>query len=244
MIHPKTQQPGLIKNMQLALHGPSVSPKSGVVKNIVIFLHGYGSNGDDLISLAAHWREFLPDTAFYSPNAPYPCGMASFTIGYQWFDLSGLDFHKFAKNVTCSLPILQTYINQLAELHELQTTKIALVGFSQGAIMSLRAGLERREPIAGIVGYSGAYLPEDDEHVRSRPDTLIIHGDLDDIVTIDYFYEAVAALQKLNVPLKSHVCQGLRHGIDEAGITLGGEFLKKVLYSDGKVKQRLSSPSY
>lgn len=223
----------MINTDLIKLKGPILGTYSGASpKSIVVLLHGYGSNGEDLISLANHWKTMLPDTLFVSPNAPFPCSIMPYAIGYQWFALPSLDLYTLSINVSESLPVLQRYIDCVLEEYNLSEKNLALVGFSQGCIMSISAGLSRGNELAGIVGYSGAYLPDNSLPIQSKPEILLVHGNNDDVVPISYFQESIQNLRKIGVKLQDHICFGLDHSIDEQGIALGGAFLREKLYKE------------
>ncbi|MGE0153445.1 MAG: alpha/beta hydrolase [Reyranellaceae bacterium] len=212
------------------LTGPSAGPlQEGRPKHLVILLHGYGANGDDLIGLAPVWAPVLPDTLFLAPNAPYPCDMNPF--GFQWFGISNLQPDIMLAGARGVAPTLDAYITAAMARHDLDESKTALVGFSQGTMMALHVGLRRANPFAGILGYSGA-LPGAAalrEEMQSRPPVLLIHGDADPMVPVQALHLAEQQLQALKVPVQTHVCPGLEHGIDEAGVELGARFLMKAL---------------
>ena len=138
------------------IDGPRMAPASGgPARSLVILLHGYGSNGDDLIGLVPHWRGALPDTAFVSPNAPERCPGAP--GGYQWWALTGGDR---AAGAASAAPVLDAFIDAELARHGLDDASLALVGFSQGTMMALQVGPRRAGPLAGIVGYSGMLADE------------------------------------------------------------------------------------
>jgi len=209
-----------------SLTGPSAPPKSGEAsRSIVVFLHGYGSNGDDLIGLAPYWRDALPDTLFVAPNAPQICPGAP--DGYQWWPLTSLSADARAAGVRVSAPALDALIDDLLARYGLPADRLALVGFSQGTMMALHVGPRRAEAIAGIVGFSG--MLADPEALAgetvTRPPVLLIHGDADDVLPASSTARAQAALEGLGFEVSSHISRGLGHSIDEAGLRLGRDFL-------------------
>jgi len=207
-----------------ALDGPRVPPLSGTARSLVILAHGYGSNGADLIGLVPHWREALADTAFVSPNAPYDCPGAP--GGFQWWGFGAGGTR--SDGVKSAAPILDAFIDaELARLG-LGDDRLALVGFSQGTMLSLYVGPRRERQIAGIVGLSGALI-DTGEAPRTRPPILLVHGDEDPMVPIDAFYRAKETLEREGFELTTHVSPGLGHGVDLAGLTLGKRFLSRVL---------------
>jgi phospholipase/carboxylesterase len=235
------------------LNGPRLPPHSrGPARQLVIFLHGYGADGNDLIDLGRAWQAALPDAAFVSPHAPEPCGQAP--VGRQWFPLTFRDPDERWIGVNKAAPILDRFLDaelarrQLppsaltlerfidAELGRLQLppSALALVGFSQGTMMALHVGLRRAVAPAAIVGYSGLLvLPDGAEpaaikpEVRAHPPILLLHGDRDDLIPAQALLMSAESLAQLETPVEWHLSSGLGHGIDEEGLRQGGEFLAR-----------------
>jgi len=206
------------------LTGPEMPPASGTVKRLVIFLHGLGSNGDDLLSLAELMD--LPDTHFISPNAPFPFDMAPF--GYQWFSLTSMHPQKMLEGAIIAAPILNHFIDHQRARFKLADADIALVGFSQGTMMSLYTSLRRPAPLAGVVGFSGALLgAELPAEITAKPPICLIHGAMDAVVPFAAMGMAEVALRAHGVALETHTRPTLGHGIDEQGIDLATTFLRK-----------------
>src|SRR6478752_9064383 len=156
------------------LDGPRLAPRSGKAKSLVVFLHGYGADGNDLIEIGRAWQPLLPDTAFVSPHAPRPCGQAP--TGREWFPLTMREPTERWTGVNAAAPVLDAFLNAELARHSLPGSALALVGFSQGTMMSLHVGLRRPTPPAAIVGYSGMLvMPENIDvgtfaaEIRSRP---------------------------------------------------------------------------
>jgi phospholipase/carboxylesterase len=213
----------------IPLDGPKSLPPAGEPRSMVIFLHGYGSNGADLMGLVPYWRGALPDTVFLAPNAPEPCPGAP--GGYQWWALTDLSPAARAAGVRKAAPALDGYIDAQLSLHGLSEDRLAVVGFSQGTMMALHAGPRRARTLAGIVGYSGMLADPEAlaAEVRTRPPVLLVHGDADPTLPVAALYQAKAVLEPLGFEVATHVSPGLGHGIDEAGLRLGGEFLVRRL---------------
>ena len=218
--------------MLSTLSGPSRKPASGgAPRQLVILLHGLGADGNDLIGLAPYWAPLLPDAEFVAPDAPFPCDMAPF--GRQWFSLQDRSPLSILAGVRAAAPILDAFVDEALKARNLDESRLALVGFSQGTMMSLYVGLRRAKALAGIIGFSGALIGAEalPEEIRSRPPVLLIHGDSDEIVPFAALSMAEQGLKAAGVPVDSLACPGLGHGIDEAGLKRGGAFLQKVLKS-------------
>ncbi len=209
------------------LDGPRLMPASGgAPKQLVVLLHGYGADGNDLISLGQYWRGALPDAAFVSPHAPEPCAANPFG-GRQWFELTFRDEAERCRGVQKAAPALDAFLDDQLEACGLGGEALALVGFSQGTMMALHAGLRRPKPLAGILGFSGMLVEPGrlKDEIRSRPPVMLIHGDRDDILPVEALYQARAALGAEGLAVEWHVRPGLGHGIDEEGLAMGGRFL-------------------
>lgn len=209
------------------LDGPRLAPASGGdPKQLVILCHGYGADGNDLIGLGGQWQTLLPDAAFVSPHAPEPCGMSP--MGYQWFPITRLDPDEYRTGVRAAAPLLDSFIDDELEAVGLDESALALVGFSQGTMMSLHVGLRRERPLAAILGYSGALAGPEElaGEIRSRPPVMLIHGDRDEVIPVQALHQAAQALGSVEVGVQWHISQGIGHGIDGAGLALGGEFLR------------------
>jgi phospholipase/carboxylesterase len=216
--------------MMPRLSGPSRPPASGgKPRRLVILLHGLGADGNDLIGLAPYWARLLPDAEFLSPNAPFPCDMAPY--GYQWFSSQDRSPEAVLGGVRAAAPILDAFIDEALEERGLGSGELALVGFSQGTMMSLFVGLRRAEPVAGIVGFSGRLLAPEllASELRSRPPVLLVHGTEDPLVPYSSLAAAETTLKAAGVPVETVTSVGIGHSIDDQGLRRGGQFLKKVL---------------
>jgi phospholipase/carboxylesterase len=212
------------------LSGPSHPPASGgKPKRLVILLHGLGADGNDLIGLAPYWARLLPEAEFVSPNAPFPCDMAPY--GYQWFSAQDRSPAAVLAGVRAAAPMLDAFIDEALAERGLSDADLALVGFSQGTMMSLFVGLRRAQPAAGILGFSGRLLAPEllASELRSRPRVLLVHGTEDPLVPYASLAAAEAALKEVGVPVETLTCPGIGHSIDENGLRRGGMFLRDVL---------------
>lgn len=209
----------------MALHqlsGPRLPPARGEATHLVVLCHGYGADGNDLIGLAPMWQRLLPTVAFVAPNAPEPCSTG---MGYQWFPISRIDPAEMARGVQGAAATLENFLE--AELARLNLTgdKLALVGFSQGTMMSLHVGLKRAVKPAAIVGYSGMLADQKPEASADAPPVLLIHGDADPMIPVGALFASAATLAGAGAAVQWHIAPGVGHSIDEVGLTLGGEFL-------------------
>ena len=211
------------------LSGPSIAPALGQApKQIVMLLHGVGADGNDLIGLAPHYQQALPDALFMSPDAPFPYDMAPY--GRQWFGLQDRSEPARLEGTQSTAPILDQFITATLAEHDLSDDKLALIGFSQGTMMSLYVGLRREKPLAGIIAQSGILIGPEllPAEIKSRPPVLLIHGDVDAVVPFAHMGKAEQALKANDVEVSAHARPGLGHGIDPEGIALGQQFLAKV----------------
>ena len=208
------------------IDGPSIHPLSGSqAKQLVIFCHGYGADGNDLIGLANYFQQILPDAYFISPNAPESCPMNP--MGYQWFDFTSNDPDLIWKKVNDAGEILNNFIdNKLNELN-LSDKDLSLVGFSQGTMMSLHVGLRRSVAMSSIVGFSGRLIREDtlSDDMKSKPPIYLIHGDQDPMVPYSDTINAAKILKDLDVDVQSHISPNTPHSIAQDGLEIAIKFL-------------------
>ncbi len=216
--------------MATQLTGPRVTPKSGVAKQLVVFLHGYGADGKDLIEIGKQWQKLLPDAAFVAPNAPEPCGMSP--MGRQWFALSMRDPNERWIGVEKARPVVDAFLDEELRSHNLPDSALAIVGFSQGTMMALHVGLRRARAPAAILGYSGILVgPEHLAQATARtpkgepPPVLLVHGEADETIPVDALFQSAEDLSKANIPTQWHLSRGIGHGIDGGGLLHGGMFL-------------------
>jgi phospholipase/carboxylesterase len=214
------------------LDGPRLEPKSGTARQLVVFLHGYGADGNDLIDIGRAWQGLLPDAAFVSPHAPRPCGQAP--VGREWFPLTFRDPDERWTGVNAAGPGLNAFLDAELTRRNLPPSALALVGFSQGTMMALHVGLRRAIAPAAIVGYSGMLVvPEAVDpdqfaaEISGRPPVLLVHGDSDQLIPVQALMHAAQGLAALEVPVQWHISEGIGHGIDQEGLRHGGEFLSR-----------------
>jgi phospholipase/carboxylesterase len=212
------------------LLGPATGPLAGgAPRQLVVLLHGVGADGQDLIGLAPMLAERLPHALFVAPDAPQPCDMAPY--GRQWFSLQDRRPAAMLAGARRTAPPLDAFLDELLRRHGLDEGRLALVGFSQGTMMSLLVGPRRAHPPAAILGFSGALLGAEDlpREARGRPPVMLVHGDADDVVPVDALFQAAAGLQGAEIPVQWIIRPGLPHSIDPYGIEAGGKFLKDML---------------
>lgn len=211
------------------ISGPAFGPASGAAaKRLVVLLHGWGADGNDLIGLAPVWARLLPDTAFVSPHAPYPCDMG---MGRQWFSLNDRNPAAMLAGTRAAAATINGFLDDALARYGLDDSRLALVGFSQGTMMSLYVAPRRARACAGVLGYSGALIDGASlaAETVSRPLMMLIHGEADEIVPCVALADAADRLAAVGISVETHLRPGLGHGIDEQGMILGGRFLERVL---------------
>ncbi|SFQ25429.1 phospholipase/carboxylesterase [Roseivivax halotolerans] len=216
--------------MTRVLQAGRKEPASGETRSVVVFLHGYGANGADLLGLADPLAEHLPDTLFLAPDAPEACAGAPF--GFQWFPIPWIDGSSQEDSeagMRAAAADLDAFLDSLMVDEDVMPEQVALFGFSQGTMMALQVAPRREDAVAGIVGFSGRLLEPDllaDEAV-SRPPVLLVHGDQDDVVPPQSMPEAAEALQSAGwSEVYGHVMKGTAHGIDPEGLGVALAFLR------------------
>ena len=216
--------------MTTQLTGPRLPARSGKAQQLVVFLHGYGADGKDLIDVGKQWQKLLPDTAFVSPNAPQPC--AGSPMGRQWFPLTMRDPDERWKGATAARPTIDAFLDAELQAAGLDDSKLAIVGFSQGTMMALHVGLRRARAPAAILGYSGVLVgPEHLAEATARtlrgepPPVLLVHGSADDVIPVEALFGSAQQLGEANIPTQWHLSAGIGHGIDGGGLVHGGMFL-------------------
>lgn len=206
-----------------------VPAASGRTKSAVVFLHGYGADGADLLGLAQPLAPHLPDTAFLAPDAPERSAANPF--GYQWFPIPWLDgsaAEAAQAGLMAAAADLDAFLDARLEEEGLTPAAMALVGFSQGTMMALHVAPRRAAPVAGVVGFSGRLLGPERlaAEARSRPPVLLVHGDQDQLVPPEALPEAAAALAEAGFEVATHVSHGTGHGIAPDGLAQALGFLR------------------
>lgn len=208
--------------MKKKLFGPSVLPASKKIKKIVLFLHGYGANGDDLISISDFWKDSIPNTIFISPHAPFKCDINP--RGYQWFSLNERTKEELARGLKECKVYLDDFLNEILSKYQLRIQDLIVVGFSQGTILSLNYFTEKKESCAGIIGYSGLFY---ESEINSKFPILLYHGKDDQLIDHINSIRASENLKNKNFEVECIIRENLGHSIDHYGIEKGKNFLKK-----------------
>lgn len=215
--------------MARELQGPEYGPHDGGdPKSLVLLLHGWGADGDDLIGLAPHWAPLLPDTVFLSPHAPEPCEAG---FGLRWFSLEDRTPAAMDAGAATAADDINAYLDAQMARFGIGADKVAFCGFSQGTMMSLFVAPRRAPSVAGVLGYSGRLVGGDTlaRDVKSRPQVMLIHGEADPMVPAAAMPHAAERLREAGMKVETHLRPGLGHGIDAEGLGLGGNFLKSLL---------------
>ena len=206
----------------------SINPLSKITpKQIIILCHGYGGDGKDISMLAVNWQRFLPDAIFLCPNAPEICSVNP--RGYQWFDLASEKEDIILEKSLIAEEKLSIFLDQALNNFQLDPSKLALVGFSQGCMMGIQVGLKKREKINCLIGYSGKIINHKhlSEHINSKPKIFLMHGLNDTIVSPTHLLEAKEYFSNKGIKIKTKLFQNCEHRIPVEGLSLGLEFLKK-----------------
>ncbi|RVV99865.1 phospholipase [Mesobaculum littorinae] len=207
-------------------------PAPGTARQVVVFLHGYGADGADLLSLADPLTDYMPDTVFVAPDAPEAC--VGNPMGFQWFPIPWIDGSSeeaAAQGMAQAVSDLDAYLDQVLEDEGLTADRMILFGFSQGTMMALFVAPRRPDEVAGIVGISGRLLQPEllaDEAV-SRPPVLLVHGDSDEVVPPAAMPEAAEHLQAAGFDVYAHVMKGMAHGIAPDGLQVALAFMRNRL---------------
>lgn len=196
-------------------------------RHIVILLHGYGANGDDLLSIGEQFAPHFPDVLFISPNAPTPCEMGG--PGFQWFSLAAYNPMAMKLGADAALPVLEDFISSLMDKYGVGDKDISLLGFSQGTMMSLHMGVKHPEMIRCILGFSGSLLiPQVQQNVLNEDLPIcLIHGTNDQVVPVGATLMSEQVLSAANFPVESLLIPGLEHGIDVQGLSKALKFLQE-----------------
>lgn len=211
------------------LSGPALPPKSGEAKQLVILLHGYGSDGNDLISLAPYLQDILPDAFFVAPNAPFACDVNP--MGYQWFplavdrEISGLE------GVEGTRPVISAFLRDAWAQTGMTASQTILAGFSQGGMISLDSGLRCEDPLMGIVSFSGGLVFPDtvEADMVSKSPVCMVHGDADNVVPVTMSLRSQEVLEAAGLDTRLHISPGTGHSIAPDSLEFARNFLSEIV---------------
>ena len=212
------------------ISGPIIEPSSeNPPKQMIIFVHGYGADGNDLIGLVNYFQSTLPDAIFLSPHAPEACSMNP--SGYQWFDLTSTDPAVLWSKILVAADHLNEFIDSKLLEYNIAEENLALIGFSQGTMMSLHVSLRRKNTMAAVLGYSGRLIGADllKDDLISKPSIYLIHGDQDPMVPYQESLTAEKVLKEYSIDIKTHISEHTQHSIAEDGLRIGVDFLASKL---------------
>ena len=212
------------------LEAISISPFSkNKPQQVIVLCHGYGGDGKDISTLAIHWQRFLPEAIFLCPNAPEICAVNP--QGYQWFDLSSDKEELILEKSLIVEEKLNTFIDQILNNFQLEPNNLALVGFSQGCMMSIQIALKKKKQISCLIGYSGKVINQKhlSDNIHSKPKIFLMHGANDTLVPPTHLLEAKEYLVKHGLKIKTKMFKDCEHRISVKGVSLGLGFLKKNL---------------
>lgn len=219
--------------MTRALNSARRDPLSGELRSAVVFLHGYGANGADLMGLADPLAEHLPDTAFFAPDAPENC--AGSPMGFQWFPIPWIDGSSEEESrdgMDRAVDDLNAYLDGIMVDEDLLPEQVLVFGFSQGTMMALHVLPRREDPVAGICAFSGRLLQPEalKDEALCKPAVLLVHGDEDDVVPVQSLPEAAQALQEAGwKEVFAHIQKGTAHGIAPDGLSVALAFMRERL---------------
>ena len=214
--------------MTFCLDSIVIKPEEGIeIKNAVILLHGYGGDGKDISMLSLNWKRYMPNTVFICPNGHERCDLNP--SGFQWFDLSKEDPNYILEQSILAENKLKKFIEEIKIEFNLKNSQICLSGFSQGCMMSLNVGLTSEEKFLCIVGFSGKIINQKNlkERIKSLTDTLLIHGDIDQVVSSTHLLEAKDFLIRNNVQIETHMIKNCDHNIPMEASSIALNYMKK-----------------
>ena len=214
--------------MKFCLDSVIIRPEKGFeIKNAIILLHGYGGDGNDISMLSLNWKRHMPNTVFVCPNGHEPCAINP--SGYQWFDLTREDSDYILEQSIKGEEVLKKFINEIKNEFNLSNNQICLSGFSQGCMMSINLGLTSKERFNCIVGFSGKIIYQEDLKLRKKnsTDTLLIHGDTDEVVSSNYLLEAKDFLIRNSVNIETYLIKNCGHHIPIEASSIALNFIQK-----------------
>ena len=216
--------------MTFCLDSIIIKPEEGKeIKSAIILLHGYGGDGKDMSMLTMNWKRFLPNTIFLCPNGHEPCPINP--SGFQWFDLTKDDPNYILEQSLRAEKKLNKFISQIKDEFKIENKKICLSGFSQGCMMSLNIGLTANEEFNCIVGFSGKIINQSDLKSRKKvsTNTILIHGDSDQVVSPNFLLEAKDFLIRNHVSIETHLIKNCDHFIPTEASSIALNYILKKL---------------
>jgi len=208
-----------------ALTAPRLAPLSGTARQLVVLVHGYGADGNDLLELGRVWQTRFPDTAFVAPNAPDPAPAGT---GFQWFPISRLDPDETEKGTAVAGPVLDAFLDAELKALNLRPENLVILGFSQGAMLALHVGLRRKVAPRAILAFSGLLAGQVPTPAPGGawPPIFISHGDSDQVVPPQMMFIALGVLQQIGAKADWHLARNTGHGIDPESLELAAKFLE------------------
>jgi phospholipase/carboxylesterase len=202
---------------------PKKLPASGVPEYLMIFLHGYGADGNNLIGLSSIFEDTLPQAVFLSPHAPAKTDLG----GYQWFPINNLSNQELSLGTLLISPFVHAFIDQALEFYQIKPENLILAGFSQGAMVALNVGIERKIAPKAVLSYSGAFPAQQniEKRIQSKPPILLCHGAEDTVILPYHTLKAAELLSSLGVAASKHIIPNDTHIISVESLTLSLEFL-------------------
>ena len=200
--------------MTFCLNSTIIRPENNLeIKNAIILLHGYGGDGKDISMLSLNWKRHLPNTIFICPDGHETCPVSP--SGFQWFDLTKNDTSYILDESIKAEKILNKFISEIKEEFDLENSKICLSGFSQGCMMAINLGLTSEKAYNSIIGFSGKIINQENLKKRKKAstNTLLIHGDLDQVVPANFLLEAKDFFIRNNIQIETHLIKGCDHHI-------------------------------
>ena len=211
----------------LDLSGPIIEPKQGNPRQLVVIFHGYGADGNNLIPLGEVWQEALPHAVFVAPNAPTRCEEAPF--GYQWCSMRDWTIEILKDRLFETAPLISNYVKSVMRRYAItDASQVALVGFSQGAMVALYQAIYGLEGCAGVIGYSGGFVADTRLKPKALPKALLIHGEQDDVVAPQMSMKASQELQTLGASVELIIEPHLTHEISPDGLARAEQFLIEI----------------
>jgi len=216
--------------MKFSLDTKIIKPENNNIKNVVILLHGYGGDGNDISTVTLNWKRFLPETIFLCPNGHEVCPINQ--NGFQWFDLEKDDPAYIIEETIKAEKKLNLFINEVKSEFNLSNSEICISGFSQGCMMSINLGLIAEENFNCIVGFSGKIIDKENisKRINSKTKMLLIHGEQDEVVSPNFLLEAKDFLMRYKVNVETKMINNCGHHIPIEASSIALNYIKKNLY--------------